>query len=234
MSRDGGGGHKKPSGISGWLGPSPEGLQYRRLDLPKTKAELEATVVEVVTSSEAFANKEIPWPGRPVQAEENSFDFVFPEAPGTFLELMEIAQFDGPGGFARVSLRRNAYDFVWNIWQALSEKAMGYGDVGRSKLHLLLYSTDSAFHLLPGEEVGVAYCLSRVERGFRTVTYTHVTGGPSVLFPRPTAEFEGFSLQRLRNFEAIGADLSTMIKTGPNSGKVEARARRGDPPKPSV
>jgi len=231
VTRDGSGGHKKPSGKAGWLGLGPDGIEFQPVELPKTKAALEAAIVRVVTSSQAFKTAQIPWPGVPLQAEENSFDFVFPKAPGSYLELMEIAIFDVSGGFARVPFQRNAYKYVWSIWQKLSEKAMGYGGLAGSKVHLLLYTTDSAFHLLPDEEDALANCLAFVDRGFRSVTYTHASGGSSVLYPRAHPGFLEESLKRLKRVQMLGSDLSTVIKTGPNSGKVEARARRGDPPK---
>jgi hypothetical protein len=214
------------------LGPGPDGdLKYRPLELPGTKAELEAMIVGVVTESDSYKGGKIPWPGVPVQAEENSFDFAFREKPGTFLELMEIAQFDAPGGFERAKLQRQAHKFVWGIWQKLSEKAMGYGDLSKTKVHLLLYTTDHTFHLTPWEESALSHCLEHVERGFQSVTYAHATGGATPLLPRAIPDDPGITLSRLRSIEMIGGDLPSFVKTGPNSGTVAGRARRGDPPK---
>ncbi len=233
MARDAGGGHKKPSGKAGWVGPGPDGVKYRPLKLPLTKAELEAMVVGVVTSSEAFKASKVPWPGLPEQAEENSFDFRFPEEPGTYLELMEIAQFDAPGGFSRAKMSRHPHTFVWGIWQKLSEKAMGYGDLSRTSVHLLLYTTDHTFHLTPMEESALADSLERVDRGFRSVTYSHVTGGATPLLPRAIVNDPGYTLSRLRNFQILSADMPSTFQTGPNSARALGRTRRGDPPKPS-
>lgn len=228
-SRDGAGGHRKPSGTTGWLGPGPSGLEYKRLELPGTKAELEAFIVNKILSSGAFEAGKIPWPERPVQEEEQSFDFRFPSSAGAYLELLEIVDFDEPGGYARVALQRQAYFYFMKIWREISKKAARYGSRGGLAVHLVFYTTDSVFTLPPPITEALAFAFATVDRGFASVVYICANGAPEVVVPWAGVRPSRSCVERLRRISFMQSDVSAVEITGPSSGFVAARRRRGDP-----
>jgi hypothetical protein len=230
MGRDAGGKHRKPRGISGWLSLVNGELKFQSTDLPCSKAEIELHFANKVVQSGAFALGVVPWPDQPVQEEENSFDFRFPGAKHTYLEAMEITYFDGPGGFDRVPMSRNAYEFTKRQWNSVASKAQRYVQrKKRSRVHLLLYATETLFALDPSLNTALAYVFFDRKHPILSVTYVDNFKEPSVLFPRPAEEFEGYDLNELRRFEMISADLSSIRQVGPREGVVDRRAHRGDP-----
>lgn len=224
-------GQKKPTGTSGTMKPGAEGPPYKfeRQVWPTSKADVEQLIVSSVVSSKAFSAGLLPWLGRPTRNEEDHFDFSFPDEPGTYLELMEVAPIERPGGYAQVSLHNVVGALIEAVWIRLTQKAQGYGRIGSWKVHLLLYSTDLAFELFPPASLLLSHNFRIANRGFMSAVYLAKPGNePEVLFPRPESDFYGFSARHAGRQQFRVGDLPAARVEG-NSIMVSFPPTRSKP-----
>jgi hypothetical protein len=227
---------KKPTGKMGSLrvqmGPGQGKQTFFRAVFPTTKREIEAAVPATALAAPAnqFAiGSHYGLVGKPVQNDENDFDFTLPTDTGqTYLDLMEIAPLEEVRGSYE-----HAGQMVWvgkrADWIAAKvfEKSGDYGRGPASGVHLLLYTTDFRFdamgyvcdllvHLLHGR----AHCFGSVAYCSPLPSDVHTR----LLFPLPA---EGRSrLQSegsLRQLAGVPFDLSHGLHV---VGKEDARTKR--------
>lgn len=221
---------RKPTGYIGPISISDEaGVEFDRIKFPVEKDQVENYVVELTLGALQRDGVDL-WGAGPQRNPENHFDFTLPASAGVeYMDLMEVAPLEGTGGFRNAPLEYNHGELADWVWTKLTQKAQGYGLPRKEAIHLLLYSTDTAFRLSEGVLEILAYCCSKVDRGFKSILYSVPEDRQSAfiykIHPRPREEFRGFNLSAKRARKSLIADFtrheatSTVSVTVPLGGK---------------
>jgi hypothetical protein len=207
--------HRKPTGYVGPVSfPAVGGApRFDRVRFPDTKGEIEAFILDLTLK--AFRREGFePWPAVPVRNPESDFDFTIPGETNQYLELMEVAPLEGTRGFAAAILEHHHGALADLVWTTLTQKARRYGLPQSYAVHLLIYTTDTAFQLFPEVLRIIAYHLLVSDRGFATVHYSVPADQDSAyvycLHPRPAQEFERYNIRAARSRRSLVADPTRM------------------------
>ncbi len=179
----------KPTGELGSLQVGTGSATYRRQQWPSEKFAIEAVVLQKAIR---FANLyDLTQPPR--HNEENDFDYTLTTTRGEEdLDLMEVvlrSRLD-KGGYKALPPSYNIAEIVAAILEGIRHKTRRYGRAARP-LHLLIYSTDWRFSLLPRVVDTLAAAVAHEKHIFTTITYfrpdDHACGTVELVFPRQDA-----------------------------------------------
>jgi hypothetical protein len=219
---------RKPTGTIGpiIIGPHDRGVEFRPIDFPTDKAEVERYIMTFVISGlRKTGTNFYKLVGNPVQNPEDDFDFTLPTKSGKeYLELMEVAALDHVGGsYNAAPASYNHGELADYVYAKLMAKAKKYGSPSHVPVHLLLYTTDWRFRLSQNVLALLAYWCLRREHLFKTILYfvpddaTH--GEARIVYPIASESLANFDEQAARNRRSIIGD-PTRLQVNPD-GSVD-------------
>jgi hypothetical protein len=207
---------KKPTGEM-WYFISGQEAPVHTFSFPRTKEDIEKHILDsmLYTAQKAGLN---PYNlnGVPQKKPENDFDFTIPTAAGDEeLDLMEVAPLDVYGRTHETAPTSYVNgEFADIIMEKILSKSKGYGPSSKSRIHLLLYSTDWKFKLIEDMTDLLAYQCHRAGHCFRSIFYyapeDEAEGRVVCVFPRPTESLANFDEGRVRRFRTFLAGPSNM------------------------
>lgn len=149
-------------------------LRFHQVELPPSKGEIELWILEHALAAIAAhpPSPALELTGPPVQNPEDDFDFTLPtEAGPHHLDLMEMVILPkGATSYEDGTTKYYAEQMAYAIYQKIRSKAKHYGKP-KAPLHLLLYSTDWRFRVLPQVANFLKLALSLRKHPFATVAY---------------------------------------------------------------
>jgi hypothetical protein len=185
----------KPTGVIGPISVSAEGLQFLRVEFPRTKDEIEEYIVNSFLKNSAALPLKI---NGQVQNQQNDFDFTIDTSEGKkYLELMEIAPLENlRGSYDRAPSSYKPYEFAAYIFQKMMGKSAKYQGAASSKICLLIYITDWSFTLSETVIALLQYWAVQTEHSFENVfCYSPIdqhNGVTKLIFPTPKEYWSKF------------------------------------------
>lgn len=220
--------HKKPTGAVFSLRlPAAEGTAISKIQFPEQKTDVERLIVDRVISAcvektyDPYSLK-----GAPRQEPESSFDFSLSTTSGpAYLELIELAPLGNGSTYATLPHAYRVGEFAYWIYGKINSKAVHY-QLHRSVsiVHLLLYSTDSRFHVKAAVvDLVTHYCQVRPP-GFSTIHWfsldSATEGQVAVIWPRHPRELDAFAYRSAENTVVLLGNMGLSTPSGENSVTV--------------
>lgn len=189
--------HKKPTGELGSLRVGSGSAIYSTHKQPELKNEIEKRVLDLALCAARSKGDDLyNLTNPPIQNPENDFDFTLLTQNGTeYLDLMEVALFQGKGRYEDTPTSYNIGKMVQKVLEGIQKKSKQYGRPS-SPVHLLLYSTDWRFYLRSNVLDLLASRVARHKHVFSSIKYVYPDSqGGSVLehvFPRSADSFSTY------------------------------------------
>lgn len=187
---------QKPTGITGALHVSAEGVEFLQLEFPKTKEEIETFIVEAFVRNSGLMPLQISeWK----QNHQNDFDFSIGTTEGPkFLELMEIAPLENlRGSYDKAPSSYKPYDFAAYILAKINGKSERYRGATSSNICLLMYVTDWAFTLNKTVIALLQYWAAHQSHSFQYIfCYSPIdteSGVANLIYPTPQDFWKSFN-----------------------------------------
>jgi hypothetical protein len=208
---------RKPTGTTGVVNVSIDATgsraEFVKTGFPDEKGAIEEQILTgTLRTARAMGLNLYQGTADPAKNDENDFDFTFPTANGKeHIDLVEV-MLSPKGGYDATPHHFLAGERADGVVELVKKKDNKYGITRRTKVHLLLYTTDWRFHL-PDRVLDLAalYCARKQHRLPSIVYYfpmTHEDGFVCVIYPRPPEAIALVAQQEgaWRNREFVAVD----------------------------